>query len=60
MYYRDSHGAKPVNDFIDVLAPERKDETDFKIGMLHRLTNTDPPLPFPSSSQVAQTLVGRG
>lgn len=52
VYYRDSHGAEPVNDFIDALAPERQDELDFKIGLLNRLTSTDPPLPFPHSSQV--------
>ncbi len=52
MYYRDSNGVEPVNDFIDALAPERQEELDFKIGLLNRLTSTDPPLPFPHSSQV--------
>ncbi len=52
VYYRDSNGVEPVNDFIDALAPERQEELDFKIGLLNRLTSTDPPLPFPHSSQV--------
>lgn len=52
VYYRDSHGGEPVNDFIDALEPERQEELDFKIGLLNRLTSTDPPLPFPHSSQV--------
>lgn len=52
MYYRDSNGVEPVNDFIDALPPERQEELDFKIGLLNRLTSTDPPLPFPHSSQV--------
>ncbi|HEX9506543.1 MAG TPA: type II toxin-antitoxin system RelE/ParE family toxin [Acidimicrobiia bacterium] len=52
VYYRDSDGVEPVNDFIDALPPERQEELDFKIGLLNRLTSTDPPLPFPHSSQV--------
>jgi len=52
VYYRDGRGTEPVNDFIDALAPERQEELDFKVGLLNRLTTTDPPLPFPHSSQV--------
>jgi phage-related protein len=52
VYYRDSTGVEPVNDFIDALPPERQEELDFKIGLLNRLTASDPPLPFPHSSQV--------
>jgi hypothetical protein len=52
VYYRDRNGVEPVNEFIDALAPERQEELDFKIGLLNRLTGTDPPLPFPHSSQV--------
>ena len=52
MYYRERNGVEPVNDFIDALPPERQEELDFKIGLLNRLTSTDPPLPFPHSSQV--------
>ena len=52
VYYRDSNGSEPVNDFIDALPPARHEELDFKISLLNRLTATDPPLPFPHSSQV--------
>lgn len=52
VYYRDKNGREPVNDFIDGLAPERQEEIDFKIGLLNRVANNDPPLPFPHSSQV--------
>jgi phage-related protein len=52
VYYRDSKGVEPVNDFIDALPPERQEELDFKIGLLNRLSSSDPPLPFPHSSQV--------
>ena len=52
VYYRDSHGVEPVNDFIDGLAPERQEEIDYKIGLLNRMGSNDPPLTFPHSSQV--------
>ncbi len=52
VYYRDKDGGEPVNDFVDGLAPERQEEIDFKIGLLNRVANNDPPLPFPHSSQV--------
>lgn len=43
---------EPVNEYINGLAPVRQEELDFKIGLLNRLTSSDPPLPFPHSSQV--------
>ena len=52
MYYRNPDGVEPVNEYIDGLAPVRQEEVDFKIGLLNRLTSSDPPLPFPHSSQV--------
>lgn len=52
VYYRDQSGKEPVNDFIDELAPERQEELDFKISLLNRTANSDPPLPFPHSSQI--------
>lgn len=52
VYYRDRAGTEPVNEFIDGLAPERQEELDYKISLLNRLGNADPPLPFPHSSQV--------
>jgi phage-related protein len=52
VYYRDGEGREPVNDFIDALAPEVQEEIDYTIEMLNRLGPSDPPLPFPFSSQV--------
>lgn len=52
VYYRDSDGREPVNDFIDALTPERQEEIDYAISLLNRLGPNDPPLPFPYSSQV--------
>jgi hypothetical protein len=52
VYYRDPDGREPVNDFLDSLPPERQEEIDFKISLLNRVANNDPPLPFPHSSQV--------
>lgn len=52
VYFRDSSGAEPVNEFIDRLPPERQEEIDYKISLLNRLASGDPPLPFPHSSQV--------
>jgi len=52
VYYRDPDGREPVNDFIEGLTAERQEEIDYTISLLNRLTATDPPLPFPYSSQV--------
>ena len=52
VYDRDPDGREPVNDFLDGLPPERQEEIDFKISLLNRVANNDPPLPFPHSSQV--------
>ena len=52
VYYRDSGGREPVNDFIDSLPPERQEEIDHTVSLLNRLGPSDPPLPFPHSSQV--------
>jgi phage-related protein len=52
VYYRDSEGHEPVNEYIDALTPERQEEIDYSIDLLNRLRPEDPPLPFPFSSQV--------
>jgi phage-related protein len=52
VYYRDRYGVEPVNEFIDRLTPERQEEIDYKIGLLNRMGSSDPPLPFPHSSQI--------
>jgi phage-related protein len=52
VYYRDEAGAEPVNDFIDGLPPRVQASLDLQIDRLNMLTDSDPPLPFPHSSQV--------
>jgi phage-related protein len=52
VYYRDEAGAELVNDFIDGLAPRVQASLDLQIDRLNMLTDSDPPLPFPHSSQV--------
>lgn len=52
VYYRDKTGAQPVNDFIDGLPPRVQASLDVQIDRLNMLTDSDPPLPFPHSSQV--------
>jgi phage-related protein len=52
VYYRDADGNEPVNDFIDALPAEHQEELDHTVDLLNRLTSSDPPLPFPYSSQV--------
>jgi len=52
VYYRDKAGAQPVNDFIDGLPPRVQASLDLQIDRLNMLTDSDPPLPFPHSSQV--------
>jgi phage-related protein len=52
VYYRDKTGAQPVNDFIDGLPPRVQASLDLQIERLNMLTDSDPPLPFPHSSQV--------
>jgi len=52
VYYRGAHGHEPVNDYIGRLSIERQVEIDTTINLLNRLQPTDPPLPFPHSSQV--------
>jgi len=56
VYYRDAAGTEPVNDFIDTLPVDVQEEIDHTISLLNRLTPSDPPLPFPFSSQVAGQL----
>ena len=44
VYYRNTSGHEPVNDFIDALAVDVQEEIDYTICLLNRLTATDPPL----------------
>ena len=53
VHYRDATGKEPVDDFIDKLQPiEVRVALDNQIDRLNMLRTTDPPLPFPHSSQV--------
>lgn len=47
VYYRDSDGREPVNDFIDALAPERQEEIDYTISLLNRVGTERPSAPLP-------------
>lgn len=53
VYYRDPDGKEPVSDFIDLLpSVAAQVAVDNQIDRLNMLKPTDPPLPFPHSSQV--------
>ena len=53
VYYRDPGGREPVSDFIDDLKPVAAQvAVDNQIDRLNILEHTDPPLPFPHSSQL--------
>ena len=52
VFYRDKEGREPVNDFIDRLPVDQQVEVDATIALLNRLGPSDPPLPFPFSSQI--------
>lgn len=53
VYYRTAEGSEPVDDFIDGLNDGDKQATlDNQIDRLNMLRPSDPPLPFPWTSQV--------
>jgi phage-related protein len=52
VYYRAADGTEPVNDFIDRLGVERRVALDNQIGRLNLLSDANPHLPHPYSSQV--------
>lgn len=52
VYYRDRNGEEPVDAFIEQLPPNVQAALDLQIDRLNTLGPTDPPLPFPFSSQV--------
>jgi phage-related protein len=52
VYYRDPQGEEPVNVFIGSLPPKAQVAIDLQVDRLNMLADTDPPLPFPYSSQV--------
>ena len=52
VYYRDRRGHEPVNEVVDGLPARVQASLDLQIDRLNDLSDTDPPLPFPHSSQV--------
>ena len=56
VYYRDPSGVEPARAFLDQLEPAIRAAVDLKIDLLNMLATTDPPLPFPHSSQVDREL----
>jgi phage-related protein len=56
VYYRDPKGIEPVNAYIDLLPPRYQASLDLQIDRLNQLSDTDPPLPFPHSSQIQADL----
>lgn len=52
VYYRDSKGCEPVKEFIDQLGDEARETLLHHLGLLNQLSDKNPHLPFPHSSQV--------
>jgi len=52
VFYRDARGIEPVSDFIDGLPPAAQAALTVQVDRLNMLRDSDPPLPFPHSSQV--------
>ncbi len=52
VYYRDSKGAEPVSEFLDSLDPRHHEVIDAQIDLINRLTESNPHLPYPHSSQI--------
>lgn len=56
VYYRDRRGEEPVRSYLDGLPTAEQDAIGWAVELLNRLQPTDPPLPFPHSSQIAGEL----
>jgi phage-related protein len=52
VFFRAADSSEPVSDFLDLLPPEAEAAVLLQIDRLNMLSETDPPLPFPHSSQV--------
>jgi phage-related protein len=52
VYYRDSRGRHPVDDFIETLPAKAQAALDATIDRLNDLNPREPPLAFPATSQV--------
>lgn len=56
VYYRDPAGTEPVRNFLATLPAPARATVLLQVDRLNTLSDTDPPLPFPHSSQVAGEL----
>jgi phage-related protein len=56
VYYRDADGVEPVRDFLAALPSASRAALLLQLDRLNTLRDTDPPPPFPHSSQVAGEL----
>ena len=56
VYYRAADGWEPVRDFIGDLDAKRRAELLNQLGRLNELSDTQPHLPFPHSSQIVGEL----
>lgn len=52
IYYRGLDGVEPVRIFLDELDSEMRAVLDLQIDRLNTVTDIDPPLPYPHTSQV--------
>lgn len=52
IYYRDADGAEPVREFLRNLPSVARASVDLQIDRLNDVHDSDPPLPFPHSSQI--------
>jgi phage-related protein len=52
VHYRDREGVQPVAAFVEALPWPARAAVDHLLERLNMLSPTDPPLPFPYSSQV--------
>lgn len=56
VYYRDSYGGVPVQEFIREAPPNVRASILMQTQRLNQLAPADPPVPFPHSSQIAGEL----
>lgn len=52
VFYRTTESSEPVSDFLDGLLSAAEAAVLLQIDRLNTLSDADPPLPFPHSSQV--------
>lgn len=52
VFYRAADATEPVSDFLDGLSPAAEAAVLLQIDRLNMLSDSDPPLPFPHTSQI--------